>query len=746
MAKAQLKASREMAPPKKLSGGRSTSWLYTPALDLIVGCGAWSAPLLLVTYAVSQSSAAGMAMVFYALALVFNYPHFMATIYRAYGTREDFAKYRIFTVHITALLLLTAILTHASFKLLPWVFTLYINWSPWHYSGQNYGLLMMFARRNGAAPGTGERRALYGAFLISYLMLLISFNTGASQAPLVLSLGIPAQISFWSRIACGVLFASLGGFAFYRLICQTGLRVMLAPLTLFSTQILWFVLPHILEFGIGWKRPQTLYSSGMLAVMHSAQYLWVTSYYARREAGTLETGKPAWSLWRYFATLTAGGIALFIPGPWLVSYAFHYDITISLLIFTALVNIHHFILDGAIWKLRDGRIAALLLNTRERAGEEDSESVLGGATRWLRGSTSAARALRIAAMMVLFLWGGIEVVRYSLSFNGNEISNLMRALRLDPYDASAQTRIAGGEADAGDWQAAEAALRKAIAVNPRRPGPQIELGRTLIEHGQYEEAYAQYRQMAALFPDNADALTNLGTLADRLGHEDEAITSWQRALQADPARIGIHVLLAEALQKQSKLDLASAHYEEYFRQVLAHPELRPEPKLLIPVLLKCANLNAELGRTSVALTNYKLAADIAGNTHESALEGQAYASAAELQAKAGNAAEAARSYQQAIAADAASGDQRNQAKDWFNYGQLLRRRHLTRLAYACLLKSEDLLRQGAPSPELETATASRRQLETELGKESAGVRRDLSNMLAQAAALDPRDFPKAANQ
>ncbi|HTC94512.1 MAG TPA: tetratricopeptide repeat protein [Terriglobales bacterium] len=745
MARAQLKASRETAPPQKSSGVTPASWLYTPALDLIVGCGAWSAPLLLVTYAVSQSSAAGMAMVFYALALVFNYPHFMATIYRAYGTREDFSKYRVFTVHITALLVLTAILTHASFKLLPWVFTLYINWSPWHYSGQNYGLLMMFARRNGATSASAVRRALYGAFLISYLMLLISFNTGVSQVPLVLSLGIPAQISFWSRIACGVIFALLGGFAFYHLIRQTSLRAMLAPLTLFSTQILWFVLPHILEFGIGWKRPQTLYSSGMLAVMHSAQYLWVTSYYARREAGTLAVAKPGWSLWRYFATLTAGGIALFIPGPWLVSYAFHYDITVSLLIFTALVNIHHFILDGAIWKLRDGRIAALLLNTREPVGEENSESVLGGATRWLRGSTSAARALRIAAMLVLFLWGGIEVVRYSLSFNGNEISSLMRALRLDPYDASAQTRIAGGEADAGDWQAAEAALRKAIAVNPRRPGPQIELGRALIEHGQYEEAYAQYRQIAVLFPDDADALTNLGTLAERLGHEDEAIASWQRALQADPARIGVHLLLAEALQKQSKPELASAHYEEYFRQVLAHPELRPEPKLLIPILLKCASLNAELGRTDVAITNYKLAADIAGKNHEPDLEGQAYASAAELQAKAGNAAVAARSYQQAIVADAASGDQRNQAKDWFNYGQLLRQRHLTRLAYACLLKSEDLLHQGAPSPELETATASRRQLETELGRESAGVRRDLSNVLAQATVLEPKDFPKVAN-
>src|SRR5260370_19191378 len=216
MAKSQFKASGEPAAKTVSSGRPWGSWLYAPALDLIVGCGAWSAPLLLVTYLLSQSSTLNLATVFYALALVFNYPHFMATIYRAYGTREDFSKYRVFTVHVTALLILTAILTHTSLKLLPWVFTLYINWSPWHYSGQNYGLLMMFARRNGAAPTTTERRALYGAFLISYLMLLITFHTGPSQNFLLLSLGISARASCLARIISGALFASFLGFASYR--------------------------------------------------------------------------------------------------------------------------------------------------------------------------------------------------------------------------------------------------------------------------------------------------------------------------------------------------------------------------------------------------------------------------------------------------------------------------------------------------------------------------------------------------
>src|SRR5271169_2863450 len=168
-----------MGSPRQTSTGQAAApWIYGPWLDLIVGCGAWSAPLLLLSYVSVASSARTWSVVFYALALFFNYPHYMATIYRAYHTAEDFQKYRIFTVHITGLIVLTMILLHFWFGAIPWIFTRYLVWSPWHYSGQNYGLFMMFARRGGATPSAAGRQALYAAFLISYLILFLSFMTG----------------------------------------------------------------------------------------------------------------------------------------------------------------------------------------------------------------------------------------------------------------------------------------------------------------------------------------------------------------------------------------------------------------------------------------------------------------------------------------------------------------------------------------------------------------------------------------
>ena len=79
--------------------------------------------------------------------MIFNYPHFMATVYRAYHSRAQFEKYKIVTLHVTLLVLLTGVVMHASPRLFPWIFTLYVFWSPWHYTGQNFGLMMMFVRR-----------------------------------------------------------------------------------------------------------------------------------------------------------------------------------------------------------------------------------------------------------------------------------------------------------------------------------------------------------------------------------------------------------------------------------------------------------------------------------------------------------------------------------------------------------------------------------------------------------------------
>ena len=142
-----MMATTLTAAPETALAPKTSPWIYGPWIDLLAGCGAWSAPLLLLAFYATTAYSRGWAVAFYFLALLFNYPHFMATVYRAYHTHSEFAKYRIFTVHTALLLALAGVFAHLWYPLLPWIFTLYICWSPWHYTGQNFGLLIMFARR-----------------------------------------------------------------------------------------------------------------------------------------------------------------------------------------------------------------------------------------------------------------------------------------------------------------------------------------------------------------------------------------------------------------------------------------------------------------------------------------------------------------------------------------------------------------------------------------------------------------------
>jgi tetratricopeptide (TPR) repeat protein len=716
-------------------------WIYNPALDLIVGCGAWSAPLLLLSYFSLASNARTWSIAFYVLALFFNYPHYMATIYRAYHRAEDFQKYRIFTVHTTGLIVLTLLLSHYWLRLLPWIFTIYLTWSPWHYSGQNYGLFMMFARRAGADPDKNTRRALYSAFIVSYLILFLGFHTGPSTDSLFLSLGIPRAVSRWEEIILSVAFVVLSAYGLRNLARTTGWRKLIPSLTLFSSQFLWFLLPSVISLIKGLEIPQNRYSSGVLAVMHAAQYLWITSYYARREAtgNAAENAPRNWRPLAYFGVLIVGGIALFVPGPWLASRAFHHDFTASFLIFTALVNIHHFILDGAIWKLRDGRIASLLLNSREQISDVASQArgSFAAAARWLVGSTTGARSLRVGTAVLLLAWGTVDQARYYLALHTDDLQDLRRAESLNAFDSSLQMRLAHRAMEDGQTQQAETAWRRAVQANPADPGPRQALLRFLIDQNRFDEAVTLTDASLTITPKDANLLMDRGFLAQRGGHADQALASWNQALAADPNQSMAHLFIADELDREGKAKDAASHYNAFLGKISRQrTQDRPAPDRVIAIVLRMADCQARSSQTAVALQSYHLAEKLAVQTQQPKLQSLADVNEAALQSKAGKLTESLQLYQQALQLDKSSGDDNASAVDWFAYGRVLDDAGFpARLAYACIVKSESLTR-SLPNPAVpDEVTAARKQLENKLGVVAAAVRRDPEPALQEALAL-----------
>lgn len=737
-----MDSPRDKGPAEPAGPGRPPSpggvWIYGPSIDLLAGCGAWSAPLLLLTAVAATSNVHAWTFTFYSLALLFNYPHFMATVYRAYHSHTEFTKYRIYTVHIALLLALTGLVAHLWFPLLPWIFTLYICWSPWHYTGQNFGLMMMFAGRSGLKPTEAERRALRLGFISSYLMLMLSFHTGPSNDPVILSLGLPATVTLPARIALMAFFLAACGWALASLKGRAGWRALAAPGTLALTQFFWFLAPALIEMFSGRQVPQTRYSSGILAVLHSVQYLWITSYYQEREARA--AGNTGWRYSRYLVTLVAGGVVLFIPGPWMVSRLFHADFAASFLTFTALVNIHHFILDGAVWKLRDSKVASLLLEggAKPAAGADRSDSLLVRAGRWASGSRAGARALRFGLLLVIFAWAAVDLVHFFWSSQPASVAALERAASLNPYDSAVLTKLARASMSSGKQEEALRALRRAAEVNPGNRNLGEAYARALIEAGRDRDAYEQYQKLLERAPRDANALVNFGLLAHRLGQDEVAVDSWQKAIAVDSGQAHAQLYVAQALEQRGEPQAAARHYRAYAQSVAAHPAEYPNERgSVLAALVRVADADAAANRTSPAVEGYTLARGFAAKAGDKTMESLALVRLADLQEKLHDDAGAATSYQHALALDAATGDPRSAATDWFNYGQFLSRRHQPEtMVLACLLRAEELL-GGAGGEELRAISEARQKSEARLGKEAPAVRRNVAKASAQAAALPP---------
>jgi tetratricopeptide (TPR) repeat protein len=352
-------------------------------------------------------------------------------------------------------------------------------------------------------------------------------------------------------------------------------------------------------------------------------------------------------------------------------------------------------------------------------------------------------AFRIALVGLLFLWGGAEQIRFALATNEGNLSALRSASRLNPYDSMVEARIASAEGKAGQRDQAIAELTRAVAINPYNAGLQHACARAMIEDGRYEDAYKHYAKMLALFPRDADALVNYGLLAARLGRPEEAMDSWQKAVEVDPDQPNPHLYLANAFDQKGEPAGAARHWETYLGFTAAHPDdpavgARQETSATIQL----ADDESRINRADLALPKYLTAIDLAQRAGDAKLGSLAFAHLGDLQDKAGDAKSAVQSYQRGLALDAKAGDSSGEAVDWFNYGQFLRRNGLPDdLSYACFVRAEsESLLAKTPGPELAAVQTARGQVEKRLGKKVTDTRKNLPDLLASAISLPATSF------
>jgi tetratricopeptide (TPR) repeat protein len=434
---------------------------------------------------------------------------------------------------------------------------------------------------------------------------------------------------------------------------------------------------------------------------------------------------------------------LFVPGPWLASRAFHYNFTSSFLVFTALVNIHHFILDGAIWKLRDGRIASLLLNSRGHISDAAFEASghfaarCADAGRWLVGGTAAARSLRVGFAVVLLVWGTVDQARYYLALHTDDLHDLQRAEALNSFDSSLQMRLARREIEDDQPQQAEASWKRAVQASPADPAPRQGLLQFLIDRDRYDEAFSLAEASLKLAPKDPNLLVDHGLLALRRGDANQARADWERAIAVDSEQMNAHLYLADELDREGKLQPATLHYGIYLGQVSRQsPKTRPAPDKVIAIVLRMADCQAQSSHPDVAVKSYQLAEKLAAQTGQGKLESLADVNEAALQAKAGKQTNALQLYQRALHLDSSIGDNGAEAQDWLAYGLFLDNAGFpARLAFACLVKSDSMKQPVSNSAPPDSLAATRKVMEKRLGAEAASIRRDPEPAVLEALAL-----------
>jgi hypothetical protein len=303
------------------------------------------------------------------LSLVVNYPHFSATVYRLYQSPDNIRQFPV-TAWGLPLILVGAVAV--SFwqpnVIAPYFLMLFLLWSPYHYSGQTIGLTMVYARRAGFSIGQRERMALSAFVFSAFVCGVIRFQRNGSSSGFIdfYGVSVPAfPLPDWMDAAAqAVMWTGALVFASFALIWCLAQKRLVPPIVMLPalTHFVWFVPgPSLKSFWI------------VVPFFHSLQYLLIALVMQLKVRIDVVGGEQSWrrigaEARRWGSRNILGGILLFIGLPAAFSWLPLPLMTIAGIL-AAAVNIHHFFVDGVIWKLRDtATSSALTMNIAEFAG------------------------------------------------------------------------------------------------------------------------------------------------------------------------------------------------------------------------------------------------------------------------------------------------------------------------------------------------------------------------------------------
>jgi len=221
----------------------------------------------------------------------------------------------------------------------------------WHYNGQAWGMTASFAYIGGIRFDATERRmirAAYRAMLGTHVLWLlpgflsdVELNTGMDVTDIRVSLEAISYIYFATATVVTIPMGLLG---FQRATRRTGKQIPLRSVLPWVSIYFWYLLLYV-----------HVYFFLVVQIAHAFQYL---SFPLRVELNRYDRRAPHSAAIRvcrvtmvYLSLLVGGLILLWLPGE--LEYSGYLPSRVISVAFTitTIVNIHHYFVDGAIWKI-----------------------------------------------------------------------------------------------------------------------------------------------------------------------------------------------------------------------------------------------------------------------------------------------------------------------------------------------------------------------------------------------------------
>jgi hypothetical protein len=281
------------------------------------------------------------------LVLLFgNFAHFASSTVRLYskpGAVRALPRWLTLWLPIATLVFFTAVLLQAGW-LVRYVFAVFVIWSPYHYSAQTYGLAMMYAYRSDRTLTDAQKRTVWWACLVPFLWSLLRPNAGLAH--IFEGLGFHSVPSLESMRWSVSLLLSAAALA-TPVIVVLRLRVRAqVTLPLLSVMI-------VMTNAVWWTFFNYINAMWWAAIFHGVQYLAIVTIFHVKErvrAPGNRYGTLVHTLGFYGVCVVAAWL-LFVA--WPDSFvAMGFDPALTPQLTVAVINIHHFIVDAYIWRLR----------------------------------------------------------------------------------------------------------------------------------------------------------------------------------------------------------------------------------------------------------------------------------------------------------------------------------------------------------------------------------------------------------